>query len=174
MSKIQLKNVRLSFPSIFTRSVFNEEEGKYEATFLIPKDDVKTKKIIDEAIEAALTAAKVPNVPRDKYCIKEGNDCLNRDGEVYDGYEGHWALKASQNKRPTVINRDKTPLTQDDDVIYAGCYVNAVIDFWIQNNKFGKRVNANLYGVQFVKDGEPFGSGPVDVTDEFDDLEDEL
>ena len=31
--KFKLKNVRLSFPSIFKRSEFNGQEGKFEATF---------------------------------------------------------------------------------------------------------------------------------------------
>lgn len=69
------------------------------------------------------------------------------------------------------FNRDKTPVVEDDEVLYAGCYVNAIIDLWVQNNGFGKRVNANLYGIQFVKDGEQFGAGAVDVFDDFDDLD---
>ena len=165
--KIHLKNVRLSFPSLFKRAVFDGAEGKYEATLLLDKSDKATKKAIDEAIKSAIEEAKI-KVPSDKRCLKDGDD------SEYDGYEGMWSIKAANSKRPTAINRDKTPLIEEDEVIYAGCYVNAIIDIWTQNNKFGKRANANLYGVQFVKDGEPFGMGPVDVTDDFDDLEDEL
>lgn len=167
MSKMMIKNVRLSFPSIFQRAVFDGQEGKYEATVLIDKKDTKTKKILDKAIAEAIAEANI-KVASDKRCLKDG------DESDYDGYEGNWSLKAANSKRPTVLNRDKTPLTEDDEVLYAGCYVNVVIDLWVQNNKFGKRVNANLYGVQFVKDGEPFGMGPIDVTDDFDDLEDGL
>lgn len=167
MSKIQLKNVRLSFPSVFKRSVFEGTEGKYEATFLIDKSDTKLKKQLDAAIEAALAEAKV-KVAADKRCLKDG------DESEYDGYEGHWSLKAGNSKRPTVIDRDKTPLTETDEKLYAGCYVNAIIDFWVQNNKYGKRLNANLYGIQFLKDGEPFGQGPVDVTDDFENIDDEI
>jgi hypothetical protein len=168
MSKIKLNNVRLSFPSLFQKAVFEGKEGKYEATFLIPKEDVKTKKAIDDAIAKALAEAKV-KVPSANYCLKDGDDIFAE--KEYEGYEGHWAIKAGNSKRPTIINRDKTPLIAEDEVIYAGCYVNAVIDIWIQNNSYGKRVNANLYGVQFNKDGENFGAGPIDVTDDFDDLD---
>lgn len=164
---MMIKNVRLSFPSLFERAVFDGQEGKYEATVLIDKEDKKTKKLLDKAIAEAIAEANI-KVASDKRCLKDGDD------SEYDGYEGNWSLKAANSKRPTVLNRDKTPLTSDDEVLYAGCYVNIVIDLWIQNNKFGKRVNANLYGVQFVKDGEPFGMGPIDVTDDFDDLEDGL
>ena len=63
-----------------------------------------------------------------------------------------------------------TAVVEEDNIIYGGCYVNASISFWGQNNKWGKRVNANLYGIQFSKDGEPFGLGPVDVSEDFDDI----
>ncbi len=165
-TKIQLKNVRLSFPSLFQRAQFNGEDGKYEATFLFNKKDKKLKAKLDKAIAAKLKEANI-KVPQDKRCLKDGDEV------EYNGYEGNWSLKASQSRRPTVIDRDRSPLTEDDNVIYAGCFVNAIVDLWVQNNSFGKRINANLYGVQFVKDGEAFGMGPVDVTDDFDDLSDD-
>lgn len=168
--KIHLKNVRLSFPSIFNRAVHKSKdgtkEGKFEATFLFPKSDKKMHKMLSDAIEDAIAQSKL-KIPAENRCLKDG------DGYEYDGYEGHWAFKASSNKRPTVIDRDRSVLVEEDDRPYAGCYVNAIVDLWVQNNEFGKRVNANLYGIQFVKDGEAFGSGPVDVTDEFDDLDED-
>ena len=165
MQKIHLENVRLSFPSIFKRAMFNGEEGKFEATFLIPKDDVETKALLDEAIKKLIASAKI-KVPADKLCLKDGDD------SEYEGYADNWSLKASTPKRPTIIDRDKTPLVEDDGKPYAGCYVNAIIEFWLQNNRYGKRINANLLGIQFVEDGEAFGVGNVDVTDQFKDLGD--
>lgn len=163
---ITLKNVRLSFPSLFKKSSFNGQEGKYEATFLIPKSDEKTYKAIMDMIESCKKDNKV-KVASDKLCIKDGDEI------EYDGYEGHWAVKASNNSRPLVINRDKTPLVEEDEVVYAGCYVNARIEAWAQNNQYGKRINANLLGVQFVKDGDPFTDGKTASTDDFDELEDD-
>lgn len=164
MSKILLKNVRLSFPSVFQKAVFDGKEGKYEATFLISKEDTKTKAVLDAAIADAIKAAGI-KVSGDKLCLKDGDD------STYDGYENTWSLKAANGKRPTVIDRDKSPIIENDEKLYAGCYVNAVVDLWVQNNGFGKRVNANLYGIQFVKDGEAFGQGNIDVFDDFDDLD---
>ena len=69
------------------------------------------------------------------------------------------SIKASSTKRPIVIDRDKSPLTEDDNRIYAGCRVNAVIELWAQNNNYGKRINASLLGVQFFKNDEPFADG---------------
>lgn len=169
-NRICLKNVRLSFPSLFHKAVFKGVEGKYEGTFLIPKKDVKLKKELDARIEEVLAEAKL-KIKSENICLKDGDD------SDLEGYEGNWSLKASNKKRPLIVDADKTPLTEDDDKIYAGCYVNAVIDFWVQNNSFGKRLNANLYGVQFVKDGERFGNaGPSsdDIVDDFDDISSEL
>lgn len=166
MSKIKLTNVRLSFPSIFKRSEFNGEQGKFEATFLLNKETQADQiKMLEDAIEKALVESKI-KVASDKRCLKDGDEI------EYDGYAGHMSFKASTNRRPTVIDRDKAPLVEDDNKLYAGCYVNAIVDIWIQSNSYGKRVNANLFGVQFFKDGEAFGSGDVDVTDDFDDYDD--
>ncbi|QDP52614.1 MAG: putative helix-destabilizing protein [Prokaryotic dsDNA virus sp.] len=168
MSKIKLSNVRLSFPNIFKRATFQGVEGKFEATFLLNKktqaDQIEK---LQSAIDEAIKEAKV-KVPKDKYCLKDGDDF------EYDGYEGHMAFKASTNKRPTLIDRDKSPLVEDDGKPYAGCYVNAIVDIWIQSNDFGKRANSNLFGIQFYADGDAFGSGDIDVTDEFDEFEDDF
>lgn len=167
MSKILLKNVRLSFPSIFERNIFNGTVGKYTATFLIEKS--KQEKLIAElysTINAVKAKANV-KVASSNYALKDGLD------SDYSDYHKSMSLKASSDKRPTVINRDKSPITKDDEIIYPGCVVNAVIDFWCQNNSWGKRVNANLYGIQFVADAERFGVDDFDASDDFLDLEEQ-
>jgi hypothetical protein len=72
-----------------------------------------------------------------------------------------------------IIDRDKSPLAEEDNRIYAGCYVNAIFSLWAQNNQYGKRINAQLDGVQFAKDGEPFADGGVSVS-EFDAFGDDM
>lgn len=168
--KIKIQNARLSFPSLFRKASFNGVETKYEATLLLNKQDhaeviASIQKAIKEKITVDLKGAKLG---ADKLCLRDGDDV------EYDGYAGHMSLKASNKKRPTVIGRDKAPVTEDDNIIYGGCYVNAIIELWAQNNEYGKRVNANLLGVQFVRDGEPFASGETVGADDFDDLSDDL
>ena len=167
---IKLNNVRLSFPSLFQKAQFDGAETKYEATFLL--DKVKHAAVIKE-IEAAIAAKitsdlKGAKVPATKLCLRDGDEV------EYDGYAGHMTLKASTKKRPLVLNKDKSPLTEEDGVVYSGCYVNAIIDLWAQNNQFGKRINATLLGVQFAADGEAFSSGGSTASaDDFDDLDNE-
>ena len=164
MAKIKLNNVRLSFPSLFRKAVFNGEETKFEATFLLDKDTQADKIAeIDNAVQAMIAEnLKGAKLKEDKICLKDGDDI------DYDGYKGCMSVKASNNKRPKVLDRDKTQLTEDDNRLYAGCYVNAVIELWTQNNQWGKRINANLLGVQFFKDGEPFSDGATASDDDFD------
>jgi len=162
--KIKLQKVRLSFPSLFRKAVFSGEETKFEATFLINKEtQAELIKEIQSVIKAKMTTdLKGAKLASDKICLKDGDEI------DYDGYAGHWSIKASNAKRPLVIDSDKTPLSEDDNRIYSGCYVNAVIEVWAQNNSWGKRINANLLGVQFAGDGAPFGDGVTASVDDFD------
>jgi hypothetical protein len=171
MSKVMIPNARLSFPNLFKKAVFNGKEGKFEATLLFPKTDTKTYKSLMKAIEDCKTENKL-KVKDDLLCIKDGDEIAEDKG--YPDYAGMWAVKAGNNKRPTLINRDKTQISEDDNVLYAGCYVNAIVQPWAMNNEFGKRISANLLGVQFVKDGQPFGNEVVASADEFDDIENDL
>lgn len=172
--KIKMQNVRLSFPSLFQTATFGgEDTGKYEATFIL--DKTEHAKVIEQVKAAMAQLAKerlkgkLP--PADKLCFKDGDD-LDREE-----FQGKMTIKASTKKRPLVIDSDKTPLAEADGKPYAGCYVNAIISLWAQDNQYGKRINAQLDGVQFRADGEPFGDGGISV-DAFDafgeDFDDEL
>lgn len=159
---IKLNKVRLSFPSLFQKSSFNGVEGKYEATFIINKDDPSAAEI-KNAIKDILKEKKA-KLSADKICLKDGDEV------GYEGYENSYSIKASSNKRVPLFDRDKSIITEEDEKLYAGCYVNAVIGLWYQDNNYGKRINANLIGVQFCEHGEAFGSN-IDATSLFDDLE---
>ncbi len=170
-TKIKLNNVRLSFPSLFKKSVFDGKEGKFEGTFLISVEDqpqliAKVEAAMEEFLVTKFgSIAKIPKSLK-RTCFKDGDEC------DYDGYEGHMALKAGSNGRPTVIDRAKSPITEEDNVIYAGCYVNAIVDFWYSDHpKGGKQILANLLGVQFAKDGNSFSAHGGDCSDEFDEVE---
>ncbi len=154
----KIKNVRLSFPSLFRKASFQGVETKYEGTFLLDKTEHRAA--IDEiskAIAEMLKEHKTKLSP-DKICLKDGDDV------EYEGYAGTMTLKASNKNRPLIIGKDKSPLAEDDNVIYSGCYVDAIITLWFQDNGFGKRINASLEGVQFRGDGQPFGDGGSKVS----------
>lgn len=173
MSKITLKNVRLSFPGLFKAEAFKPgDDPKFKATFLIPKDSALHKEVdaaILEVLKAKVGAKaeailkQIRNNPN-KFCFQDG------DTKSYDGYEGMMALSAKNGTRPLVIDRDKTPLTESDGRPYAGCYVNGIAELFVYDNS-GYGVSASLSGVQFVKDGDAFSGGRAASEDEFDELE---
>lgn len=171
--KIPLVNVRLSFPKLFKAKAFQEgQDPRFEAAFLLDPSDkahAKTIKLIEETAKTLLTEHFGKTIPKGiKYCFGLSEDA----GKEYDGYEGMFFITSATKQRPVVVGRDRAPLAEEDGKIYAGCYVNANITLWVQDNQFGKRVNANLRSVQFVKDGEAFGVEPVVADDEFEALED--
>jgi len=169
MSNIKLKNVRLSFPFLFRKAVHKGKETKYESTFLLDKKEhADAIKAINAEIAAMLLEHKPnPKLTSDKICFKDGDDGREE-------YAGCMVFKASNNSRPMVINKDKSPITQDDNIIYSGCYVNCIVSLWYQNNDFGKRINGSLSAVQFAKDGEPFVDGGSKASvDDFDVIDDD-
>ncbi len=165
--KIKLKNVRLSFPSLFQTEQFGAEDtGKYAATFILDKEEhAEHIKEIKAEIDRLMKEELKGKIPSDKVALKDGDDMGRPE------YEGKMTIKGSTKKRPLVVDRDKSPLSESDDKPYAGCYVNAIVSLWAQNNQYGKRINASLEGIQFSEHGEPFGTGGIDA-DEFDDFDD--
>lgn len=163
-----LKNVRLCFPSLFKTELYaGEDTGKYAATLLIHKSDKKTVQAIESACQQALKDKYGDKIPKGfKMPLVDGDD------KEYDGYADCYSIKATTKKRPTLINRDKTPIVEEDCVIYAGCYVNASIDIWVMDNSYGKKVLASLNAIQFVKDGEAFGNAS-NAADDFESLDDD-
>jgi hypothetical protein len=168
MANIKITNARLSFPSLFKKASFQGAETKYEATFIIPKKgNEKWYDDVTADIEKYAKDAKI-KIPADKKFIKDGDDMDRPE------YVGAWIVKAANTKRPTTINRDRSQVVEEDEIFYSGCYVNGIIEPWIQNNQFGKRCNANLLGIQFVKDGESFEGSFVASSDDFDEMDDDL
>lgn len=176
-NQIKVTEARLSFPDIWRPKAIKSGKGepgepKYSCHFLLDKkehaDQIKSLK------QAIFALAKEKWGEKTKDMIQKGKVtvCLHEGSDKdYDGYsEENMFLSASSGKRPTIVDRDKTALAEDDRRPYGGCYVNGIVRLWVQDNNFGKRVNAELLGIQFVKDGEPFGAAPL-ADDAFDDLD---
>ena len=169
--QFKLTDVRLAFPNLFEpRAVNHDSEPAYSATFIFPQTH-KAHSDVMQAIEALgreKWATKWPTVKKEL----EAKDRLPiHDGESkahYAGFEGHRFIATRSKTRPLVIDRDKAPLTGRDGRPYAGCYVNASIDLWAQDNAYGRRINAALRGVQFVRDGDAFGGAAPASSDDFE------
>lgn len=159
--RIVLNNVTLSFANIFEPKGFNGGTPRYSGNFLISKEDTETVNKVKEAIKNVIIAEWKEDKPKFKdnqYCIRDG------DKESWEGYEGNYYISAgNQEKFPPVIRdldgsnlREKSEDNTPGDKPQSGDTVNVVLDIWAQNNDFGKRINATLIGVQYVKSGKRF------------------
>lgn len=176
---LHLKNVRLSYPKLFKAEQFDPSKAdsafRYSAAFHIDKKDPQVK-AINDAVEAAVKAkfgdkakAKLAEFKANpqKYCVS--------DGDFNEKAPGCFILSSHRQQKagpPTVVDRNRAPLTEDSGKPYAGCYVNASVDIYAQDGQNGG-IRCSLRGVQFVKDGEAFGGGRPASPDEFEPLEDD-
>ena len=173
-TRVWLKDVIIAYaPSIFTpRAAKPGNKEKYGAAFLMDPGHPGLKTISDLVVQVA--KAKWPQNWEARVKELKAGDRLpvhNGDGKASSaGYAGRFYLNAGNAIRPMVLDRDKTPLTAVDGRPYSGAFVNAYVEIWAQDNQHGKRINASLLGVQFVRDGERLGGGGVATADDFEAL----
>jgi hypothetical protein len=173
--RILLKNVRLAFPNLWEPNTVNGEgKPRYSASLLMGQDHPQVEEI----------KRKIEALAKDKWRDKAASILAGlyktdkvalHDGDTkaqYDGFPGNLfvASAAQENAAPTVIDRDRSPLSQRSGRPYPGCYVNASLEFWAQDNGYGKRINCTLRGIQFYADGDSFSAGRPADSDEFDDV----
>lgn len=183
MSKIQffengnilLKDVRLSYEHIFTPWSKTPDDPKnppkYSARFWLGKDthekEINALKKHVERLQQEYFKGKIK--PADLFF----RDGVNEKGDETDD---QWIVAASENVKnpPQVIDRGRRPVKEESGLIYSGCYVNALISPWKQDNNHGKKINANLLAVQFFREGEAFSSVErPDVDEVFEEFDDE-
>lgn len=179
---ILLKEVRASYPHIFQPyKGKNSETGKYGIVALMPKTKAyfPAKDLIRDRINFILKEHKVQTLKADNKFLRDG------DLAGKEEYENTFTVNASEVRRPQARSNIRDPRTkkpgvlkpgEHDDVIYAGCWVNVLIRPWWQDNEWGKKVNAGLVAVQFVRDDEAFGQGRIteaEVDETFDEFADE-
>lgn len=178
--KVKLIKVRLAFPALWTPETFKNKDGtvskpKYGATALFAPTH-PAKDLLVHTIKEVARAEWGDKWEINLKSIKAGGNHLLRNGDAkpdYDGYPGNLFIKGSNKTRPLVLDRDgTTPLAESDGVIYAGCYVNMMLDVWAQKKTsgWGIRVNAALIGVQYHSPGDAFGASAKATPDDFEDL----
>lgn len=172
---IQCMDARLSFPHLFEpQRDENGKNPKYNGIFIMAKDNPAIAEITAEIKRVAQEKWPQKHAEILQSLKASGKLCL-RNGDTkaqYEGFEGNIYISASNKIPIKVFNRNGEMITEGcEGSPYAGCYVNVSVELWVQDNqKFGKRINASLRAVQFVKDGESFGGGSVATEDEFGDL----
>ena len=72
---------------------------------------------------------------------------------------------------PKLIDRAKNGVPQSAGLFVSGAEVFALVSFWAYDNQ-STGVGATVLGLQWVKEGEPFGGAPIASDDDFDALDD--
>jgi len=184
--EVKLAKVRLAFPKLWKPESINDGAPRFGAVFIIEPGSAQDK-LLSAAVAAVAKIQwqdKAKGVlgdltARERVCYLQRAK-TNGEGEVYSGFEGMYALSAGNTARPSIKDNQRNltsghydkDLTEQDGRPYAGCYVNAIVDIWAQDNKWGKRINALLTGVQFHSDGDAFGGLSVASDAAFDDFVD--
>lgn len=176
-TRVMLEKVRLAFPTLNEPEQFNGEgKPRYSATLLLEKNSPNHKACV-AALRAA-AAAKWGEAKADAAVksLTAGLKVALADGDLksqYDGFDGMMFVSAHSQAAnpPRLLDGQRKELPRNTPMIYAGCYVNASIEFWGQDNQYGKRINAQLRGVQFHSDGDSFGAGSAASPDEFGTVE---
>lgn len=171
---IRISGVRFSYPHLRKPYKGDDDKGepKYGLVALLPKKTHRAAKdLIKERIEELLKENKVKSLASDRKFLRDG------DTSGKPEHEGHYTVSARETRRPPLRNRDNSVVEPEDadEVFQPGYWGDVLIRPWYQNNKYGKRVNAGLSSVQFVKKDEVFGEGRIsdeDLDDTFEDYGD--
>lgn len=175
---------RVAFPNVFKPTAMKGGAPKYSVVMLFPKDSDLS------GLKAAMKEAKIQAFGKDKSrwpdmesCVKDGDLPSPQSKQIYEGFPGHWAIRATsnENSKPGVFDEQVNPIT-DASQFYPGCYAIAYCFayVWEFNGKHG--VGFILDHLQKQRDGKAFGGKkpgaqvfkPVDTSvDETEDTSDD-
>ncbi len=178
---IYLSNVRLSFPQIVEpRAVVDNPVKKYSADFIMAGDHAGYQQFMAQYAKLAATkwGEHAQNVmqlihgDRKLRCYGSGSEKIDKKTfQPYKGYAGMVYISASKDQAPQMIQGDGSATDPANTMayqqlarkLYGGCYVNAAVRPWLQENKHGRGIRCDLVAIQFAADGEAFGEGAVDA-----------
>lgn len=189
---LKLTNVRLSFPKLDIPDYYEGKKQKdtdvrsWNASFHILNDDPQ-RKAIDAAYEE-LAKAKFSSLgPKWKQKLENLRASDSKTTAWIDGMrknnpvEGVWILSAKRRENdgpPIVVDNDMSPIydriTREvikgkEGRLFAGCYVNAQVDLWVQDGKT-PGLRCGLLVVQRLKAGEAFGGGAAPNMADFEEV----
>lgn len=186
MTTVILKNVRISFPDLFKpgKPMNEGDTAKYGCQSIIDigSDAEKVAKaaMAQTAQETfgANWQAIVRSMEKTKRCLRTGDDNLDKEGNVREGYAGKMYLVARNKAKPALVGGKNTDgsfkhLTEEDGKPYGGCYANVKVDIKAMKakEKIPNQIYASLLAVQFVRDGDAFAGAPG-TPEGFDDVVD--
>lgn len=173
--KITIENARLAFgQGLWEATTVNGEGDPAFGCTILLEPGHKAIPVLEKAFEqiakekwgAKADAVLTELRKKDKLALHDGDTKSD-----YDGFPSNMFVSTRSKVRPTIVDKDRSALVQADGRPYSGCYCNFIIELWPQDNAYGKRINAQIKGVQFLRDGDAFGGGGTPANaDDFDDV----
>lgn len=162
--KIVIREARLAFAeAVFEKKSVNGGEPAYGCTLILPPTSEAIAMITAE--EDRLAALTWPDKAQAMLqMIRANNAQALKPGALkakFDGFMGNFFISTNAKVAPTTVDRTGVQIGAKDGKLYAGCYVLAHISLWTQDNQWGQKINANLLGLQFLRDGDAFSGGPA-------------
>ena len=174
--KIYIKDVRCSYPHLDKPwSMDPTSEPKYSVMGLIPKtaDYRESVDALNTYLRKLLTDNKRQPLPQNRMFLRDGDETGKAE------MAGHWTVSASEKDPPILRGRyldratgkpEIIPPSDAAKVFYGGCWISIFCEAWYQNHQVGgRRMNANLRAVQFLRNDTPFGRGRI-TDEEVDDV----
>ena len=166
-TKVVTGKVRLSYAHLHEAKSIDGGEPKYSVSLIIPKEDKKTLKTIQEAVNEAkengkgLWGGKVPaNL---KTPLRDGDDERPDD----DAYADSYFLNANSKHKPEIVDLKGNKNVGEDEV-YSGCYARVSINFYGFNVSGNRGIACGLGNVQKLDDGERLGGGGSTADEDFE------
>lgn len=160
--------VRFSYANVWEPKSDDDGEKKYSVSLIIPKDDKKTIRAIQKAIEAAKTAGESKfggKIPKNlKLPLRDGD--IEREED--ENYANSYFVNANCKTQPGIVDKTGQPII-DSTEFYSGCYGHASITFYAFNTNGNKGIACGLNNLMKTEDGEPLG-GRSRAEDDFKDL----
>ena len=185
---VLLPEVRLSYAYLAKPYVGKGDNGNAKASYTshgLFKPGSPAHVALKDAINkcaaagwgAQAEAVKLQLSGQDKLCIHDGNVTKGGQG----AYKDMLFVSASNSRKPRILvtrGGVNVEIGDDDPMFpYSGCWANLLLDIWPQSpdgkpSQFGKRINATLTGVQFLRHDEAFsGGGRIAQPEEFPTVE---
>lgn len=171
------KNTRWSYCHVWEpKSIDGNSTPKYSVSLIIPKDDEATVRKINAAIQEAYedgrdrlkgSGRSVPPLDSIRKPLRDG-DAEKPDDPVY---AGNWFLNANSATKPGIVDKDRQPII-DPDEVYSGVYGRASVSFYAYNVNGNRGIACGLNNLQKIRDGE-YLSGRSSAESDFAGLDDD-
>ena len=171
-TRVVTNEIRASYVHVAQPQSINGGASKYSMSVIIPKGDKETLRLINQAIDQAITdgikkfGGKRPNKATLKLPLRDGD--VERDDEAY---QDAFFINCNNKTAPQVVDAKCHPV--DPGIVYSGCYCKVSISFFAFAVQGNRGIAAGLGNIQFLRDGEPLGGGHISAAYDFGEAEDD-